>query len=263
MKSAPATKKHESTVLSRGSAENQFLEKARKDVTQRRTQSMTDLQTSKVNKKFSPSPKIGGMDRLAEDQELGESFLPPFQSDAPADGPANMLIRTKGKKSFRKLRDGSDSISAITETTNMPHPLAPKEYKESKLTDCVRTFTHPALMGITDDGFPVLEKTDLCLNTTLGSDPFSGVEDESAMNTTTISDSGANVDFVSYFMAYMKNLSIDMYDIGNRVNSSIEATNRIVFDSIIISDEDMMGMLDHFNHDAEEDPMKITRAQTF
>jgi curved DNA-binding protein CbpA len=267
MKSAPTIKKDETIVLSRGTAENQFLEKARKDVAQRRNQSMTDL-PSKFGTPFAEKrlklkkPKIVGLERLEEDQELGESFLPRFQSDTPADGPANMLIRTKAKKSFRKLRDGSDSISAITETTNMPQPRAPKEYKESKLTDCVRTFTHPALMGM--DGSPLVEQTeDICLNTTLGSDPFCGVEDETAMNTTTISESGGNVDFTSYFMAYMKNLTTDMYDIGNRVNTSIEATNKMFFDSIIISDDDMLGMFDHFNHDIEEDTMIITRAQTF
>jgi hypothetical protein len=103
----------------------------------------------------------------------------------------------------------------------------------------------------------------MCLNTTLGSDPFSGVEDDNPMNTTTISDPGANVDFTAYFLAYMNNLTKDMYDIGNLVNTSIYATNKMLYDSIVISDEDMMGMLDHFNHDDEEDQMFITRAQTF
>jgi curved DNA-binding protein CbpA len=242
---APAFKKDEPIVLSRGQAENQFLEKAR-------SQSMSALK----EKKSAPFPKSVGLDRLAEDQELGECFLRHFQIDTPAGGPTNMMIRTKSKKSFRKL-SGSDSMSAITETTNMPQP---RVHKESKLTDCVPAFTLPAAVGT--DGFPLL-KTEMCLNTTLGSDPFSGVEDDNAMNTTTISDSGANVDFTAYFLTYMNNLTKDMYDIGNRVNTSLYATNKMVYDSIVISDEDMMGMLEHFNHDNEEDQMYITRAQTF
>jgi curved DNA-binding protein CbpA len=242
---APAFKKDEPIVLSRGHAENQFLEKARSQ------------STSALNqKKLTPFPKSVGLGRLTEDQELGESFLPHFQSDTPAGGPTNMMIRTKSKKSLRKL-SGSDSISAITETTNMPQP---RVRKESKLTDCVPALALPAAVGL--DGFPLV-KPEICLNTTLGSDPFSGVEDDTAMNTTTISDSGANMDFTAYFLAYMNNLTKDMYDIGNRVNTSIYATNKMFYDSIVISEDDMMGMLEHFNHDNEEDQMCITRSQTF
>jgi curved DNA-binding protein CbpA len=236
MKSSSAYKKDEPIVLSRGSAENQFLEKARKEGAQQRSQSMSDLKL----KKTSPFPESVGLDRLVEDQELGECFLPHFQIDTPANGPTNMLI------------------SAITDSTNMPKPRF-KEAKESNLTDCVLTLTLPAVTGTDEAGFPLGNG----LNTTLGSDPFSGVEDDSPMNTTTISDSGGNVDFVAYFMAYMNNLTKDVYDIGSRVNNSIGATNKMVYDSIIISDEDMMGWLEHFNHDIEEDPMTITRAQTF
>jgi hypothetical protein len=252
-------------ALSPGPAEKRFLlEKARKEIDLRRSKSMTGLQPSKLGTPFAHNSlnlkKSSLLDRVAEDQELGGesfySFLPHFQSDTP--DLTNMLIRTKGKKSFRKLRNGGDSVSAMTDTTNMPQA---RSWKECKQIDGLRSLAQPAATG-TDEGHPPQE-TVLCLNTTLGSDPFSGVEDESAMNTTTISDPAVNVDFMSYFMAYMKNLTTDVNDIGNRVNTSVGAANKMVFDSIIISDNDMMGMLEHFHHDFEEDPTTINRAETF
>jgi hypothetical protein len=121
--------------------------------------------------------------------------------------------------------------------------------------------TQPAATE-TDKGFP-FDETDPCLNTTLGSDPFSGLEDDIAMNTTPINEPGANVDVMSYLTAYMKNLTTDMFDMGMRVNASIGATNKMVFDSIIISDDEMMGMLEQLHRDLDEDPISITRAQTF
>jgi hypothetical protein len=262
MKTAPAVKKAGPLFHSRLLAGNPFLEKARKENTQRR---LSGLQPSKLDTPAQSTSTIHrlkkantntvGLDLFAENQELGESFLPPGQSDGPAVGPTNMLIRTKAKKQ----RDGSDSISAITESTNMPPPRY-QQQQDSKLNNSA-----PALTRVAEtDEDSGQECTQLALNTTLGSDPFSGVDDDTVgVNTSFISNTGANVDFLSYFMAYMNNLSKDMYDLGSRVNTNIEATNKMVFDSMVISEEDVTGMFEHFNHDPAEDPMRITRAKTF
>lgn len=268
MKTPSAVVQNDAQALyAQGLAGNPLLQKARSDLVQRRGKSQptmsgptkmdSKLFTNNNNrvklKKAAPTPSIldFAMPNRSvvvaapfQEDELGESFLPVNQ---PKGGPANMVIRARVKKS---TRDG-DSISAITESTSIP-----KNRQESKLlSNCVPTLDQ---VPEADEDAPVT--TVSVLNTTMDTDVFNGVEDD-AGNPSALG--GITVNFLSYFMTYMKNLSNDVYSVGANINTSIENTNRMIFESIIISDDDMKGMLDHLHHETDEDPMTITRAKTF